>query len=336
MRLALPLALLLAAVPASAQEECDDITELNYAYFGFERVGLSDDAVERLEENANVLDLCPEIGVLVTGWGDRDEPNAEALSLLRAAAVAEWYLARGLSPDRIAARGGGEDPYSSPEEDPGPGDARSRRAESDPLPIGDLPADAFDWRRAAAVREDPAPLTIPLADGAFLTFDWALTDDVDCPDGLPGDDGTPELMLASATLEVDGEVLPLDTTCRGSTWPASTLVGATVAEIASGVYAVDGTLSPGGVAYGAGWVVGPGGSRQTDGLFCTRYAGLQTELDASLNALARARHAGERAAFDAVAPTLADLGDLVTTATPDGALGGVLLDCTPLRTSHDH
>ena len=54
------------------------------------------------------------------------------ISQRRADAALQYYVAQGIDADRLRAVGRGVDPDSNPKEDPGPGDSRSRRADSIP------------------------------------------------------------------------------------------------------------------------------------------------------------------------------------------------------------
>ncbi len=112
---------------------CDDITELNPVFFGYGASTLTADAMSRLDENIEILRRCPDICVTINGYSDGAEPgDAMRISQRRADAALQYYVAQGIDADRLRAVGRGVDPDSNPKEDPGPGDSRSRRADSIP------------------------------------------------------------------------------------------------------------------------------------------------------------------------------------------------------------
>ena len=112
---------------------CDDITELNPVFFGYGASTLTADAMSRLDENIEILRRCPSICVTINGYSDGAEPgDAMRISQRRADAAMQYYVAQGIDADRLRAVGRGVDPDSNPKEDPGPGDSRSRRADSIP------------------------------------------------------------------------------------------------------------------------------------------------------------------------------------------------------------
>ena len=112
---------------------CADITELNSVYFGYGESSLSADARERLDENIEILERCPDICVTIRAYTDGVEPgDAMTLSQRRADEIRDYYVSRGIAMDRLRAMGMGVDPASNPKEDPGPGDSRARRGDSMP------------------------------------------------------------------------------------------------------------------------------------------------------------------------------------------------------------
>ncbi len=112
---------------------CDDITELNPVFFGYGASTLTADAMSRLDENIEILRRCPDICVTINGYSDGAEPgDAMRISQRRADAALQYYVAQGIDADRLRAVGRGVDPDANPKEDPGPGDSRSRRADSIP------------------------------------------------------------------------------------------------------------------------------------------------------------------------------------------------------------
>lgn len=112
---------------------CADITELNPVFFGYGSTTLSADARARLDENIEVLRRCPDICVTINGYSDGAEPgDAQRVSQARAEAVRQYYVGQGLDADRFRAVGRGVAPGANVKEDPEPGDARARRADSIP------------------------------------------------------------------------------------------------------------------------------------------------------------------------------------------------------------
>ena len=124
-------------IPVTVQEPvdafCADITELNPVFFGYGSTTLSADARARLDENIEVLRRCPDICVTINGYSDGSEPgDAQRISEARAEAVRAYYVGQGLDASRFTAAGRGVAPGANSKEDPGPGDARARRADSIP------------------------------------------------------------------------------------------------------------------------------------------------------------------------------------------------------------
>ena len=111
---------------------CDEVTELNTVYFDFDSSALTADARARLDENLEVLRRCPNICVVINGYTDDVEEDKLRLSQRRADEVRAYYVANGITEDRLRARGLGEAPDANNKEDPGPGDSRARRADSLP------------------------------------------------------------------------------------------------------------------------------------------------------------------------------------------------------------
>ncbi|HYE95851.1 MAG TPA: PKD domain-containing protein [Rubricoccaceae bacterium] len=112
---------------------CEEVTELNTVYFGYEMSSLTDEARARLDENIEVLRRCPDICVVINGYSDDTERDKLRLSQRRADEVRAYYIANGIDEDRLLARGLGEAPDANNKEDPGPGDRNARRAESIPM-----------------------------------------------------------------------------------------------------------------------------------------------------------------------------------------------------------
>lgn len=320
---ALVLIITLAATSAVRAQSCD-YDELNSVYFDISAVALTPDAVERLEENVTFLSPCPNLGVLVEAVADEEEAMADALSTLRAETIARWYLAHGVSAARVAARGSGEDPYSSGIEDPGPGDSRARRADSTPMPVADLPADALDW--ADAERTDPEPFEQEIAEDVTLTLDWDLVD-------------AATVALGAARLDAAGRTWALPVDGLRAAWPGSHLVRAAASEGAPGAFVIRGTLSPAGDPYAVTWLVGPTGARRIQADVCAEAEAYDAALGLDLRALADASRRGdaEAVARATEAAVVNGAGVRGYAATVDDVGGTTLvLDCSPLPLRHDH
>ena len=121
---------------------CDEVSELNTAYFDYEMSSLSSDARSRLDENIEVLTRCPNICVVINGYADDQERDKLRLSERRADEVQAYYVTNGIDASRMVARGLGEHPDSNSKEDPGPGDRNARRADSIPVDCSRL--DSFN------------------------------------------------------------------------------------------------------------------------------------------------------------------------------------------------
>lgn len=112
---------------------CDQVTELNTVFFGYNSATLTAEARSRLDENIEVLRRCPELGVRIDAYADDREGDKVRLSQRRADAVRAYYIANGIAENRILAQGLGENPTANSKEDPGPGDSRARLARSIPV-----------------------------------------------------------------------------------------------------------------------------------------------------------------------------------------------------------
>ena len=115
---------------------CASVSELNSVYFEFGSSALTAAARDRLDENLDILRPCQDICVLIRAYTDSRERNQLRLSQARADAIRDYYMSNGMDAGRFRAEGLGADPASNPKEDPGPGDRRSRRADSVPATCG--------------------------------------------------------------------------------------------------------------------------------------------------------------------------------------------------------
>ena len=112
---------------------CSSITnDLNTVFFGFGASALTAEGRSRLDENIEILRRCPNIFVTINGYADDQEEDVDRLSQRRADSVRDYYIAQGIDASRLRAIGRGQDPNANSKEDPGPGDSRSRRADSIP------------------------------------------------------------------------------------------------------------------------------------------------------------------------------------------------------------
>ena len=120
--------LTLEVEPALA-DICFEVTEFNAAFFDRNSSELTDDGRDQLDENAEILNECPNLNVRVEGMASQFERDGDALSNDRANAVAEYYEDSGISSTRIDASGLG----ASEEADKKVGDDEFRRADSIPV-----------------------------------------------------------------------------------------------------------------------------------------------------------------------------------------------------------
>ena len=87
---------------------CTTIGELNSAYFERNSSTLTEEGESSLQENADVLNQCPNLTVQVDAFAAPGERNPQSLSDDRAEAVAEFYQNNGVPADRIMSSGQGQ------------------------------------------------------------------------------------------------------------------------------------------------------------------------------------------------------------------------------------
>ena len=92
--------------PALA-DVCLEITEFNSAFFERNSSALTDEGREAIDENAEILNECPNLDVRVEGFASEFERDPDDLSEDRADAVAQYYEDAGVAPTRIDAEGAG-------------------------------------------------------------------------------------------------------------------------------------------------------------------------------------------------------------------------------------
>jgi len=114
--------------PVEVKEEPEEIV-LEDVFFDFDKYEIKDEYKKVLEKNAEILLAHPEIKLLVEGHCDERGTNEYNLALgeKRAKAVIDFYIAYGISPDRLSMISYGEErPF-----DPGHNEeawAKNRRA----------------------------------------------------------------------------------------------------------------------------------------------------------------------------------------------------------------
>lgn len=96
-----------AMQPVAPLDACADVRELDTAFFATGSSLLSFDAQQRLADNATLLAGCPGLHVQIDGFAGPTEYDARELSEARSEAVAQYYVARGISPNRLSAQGRG-------------------------------------------------------------------------------------------------------------------------------------------------------------------------------------------------------------------------------------
>jgi len=90
-------------------EICTTVSEFNSAFFGRNSSTLTDEAESSLNENADILNQCPNLTVRVEGFAAPGERNAQSLSEDRAQAVADFYADdNGIESNRINTSGEGQ------------------------------------------------------------------------------------------------------------------------------------------------------------------------------------------------------------------------------------
>ncbi len=114
--------------PVEVKEEPEEIV-LEDVFFDFDKYSIKDEYKKVLEKNAEILLAHPDIKLLVEGHCDERGTNEYNLALgeKRAKAVVDFYVAYGVSPDRLSMISYGEErPF-----DPGHDEeawAKNRRA----------------------------------------------------------------------------------------------------------------------------------------------------------------------------------------------------------------
>lgn len=121
------------ALPCSS-DVCDDVTDLNSAYFGQNSSTLTEEARLALQENVQILRECPDLCARIEGFAGPGERNQQQLSADRARAVEQFYIDRGITASRLLGRGMGREAGASEKE----GAAQYRRVDSIPVPCEDL------------------------------------------------------------------------------------------------------------------------------------------------------------------------------------------------------
>ena len=95
-------------VESALPEICTTVSEFNSAFFGRNSSTLTDEAKQSLNENADILNQCPNLTVRVEGFAAPGERNSQSLSEDRAQAVADYYADdNGIEDNRINTSGEG-------------------------------------------------------------------------------------------------------------------------------------------------------------------------------------------------------------------------------------
>lgn len=95
-------------VESALPEICTTVSEFNSAFFGRNSSTLTDEAKQSLNENADILNKCPNLTVRVEGFAAPGERNSQSLSNDRAQAVADYYADdNGIDSNRINTSGEG-------------------------------------------------------------------------------------------------------------------------------------------------------------------------------------------------------------------------------------
>lgn len=87
---------------------CQEVSELNSAFFGRNSSTLTAEARSSLQENLDILSQCTNLSVRVEGYAAPGERNPDELSSDRARAVAQFYEDNEIASSRINARGMGQ------------------------------------------------------------------------------------------------------------------------------------------------------------------------------------------------------------------------------------
>ena len=125
--------------PAVAALSCDDVVELNAAFFEKDAATLREDGRQALQENLALLNACPELDVRLEGLAAPDERDPETLAAARADVVADVYVTGGISPDRIRRPA----PLAQTSTSTKSGLSLLRRTDSVPVPASAAASDAL-------------------------------------------------------------------------------------------------------------------------------------------------------------------------------------------------
>lgn len=86
---------------------CSEITEMNSAFFDSNSSALTEEGREQLQENLEILQLCPNLNARIEGWAAAGERRPQELSEDRARAVEQFYVDNGLPASRLVTSGMG-------------------------------------------------------------------------------------------------------------------------------------------------------------------------------------------------------------------------------------
>jgi PKD repeat protein len=86
---------------------CREIEEMNSVFFARNSSTLTAEGRAALQENLEILQLCPNLNARVEGWSAPGERRAQQLSLDRARAVEQFYMDNGIAASRLVTAGMG-------------------------------------------------------------------------------------------------------------------------------------------------------------------------------------------------------------------------------------
>lgn len=89
-------------------EICTTISEMRASFFESNSSTLTEEAMDPLQENTDILTQCPNLDVRIEGFAAPGERNAQSLSEDRAQAVADYYENNGVEGSRITTSGEGQ------------------------------------------------------------------------------------------------------------------------------------------------------------------------------------------------------------------------------------
>lgn len=113
---------------------CTTVRNFSAVSFARNSSALTDEAKQKLQENAEVLLRCPNLQARIGGAAAPDEASPQALSEARAEAVATFYKSEGLSPESLQIVGAGAKADAAGKKGPA---ERFRQADTVPVQVED-------------------------------------------------------------------------------------------------------------------------------------------------------------------------------------------------------